>query len=115
VVVNLVWDGPAAPEYPEFPGVKGLTGRAIRTRCTINVGDVTKAPDHLTALGNTKSEIIVPVFDEQRLAVVGTIDVESETPNAFCAEAQKLLENVLLLSSLYGRCELRLSAGTEIV
>jgi putative methionine-R-sulfoxide reductase with GAF domain len=53
---------------------------------------MTKAPDYLTALGNTKSEIIVPVFDAQGLAVVGTIDVESETPNAFSPETQKLLE-----------------------
>jgi hypothetical protein len=31
-VVNLVWDGPGAPEYPTFAIGKGLTGAAIRQR-----------------------------------------------------------------------------------
>jgi putative methionine-R-sulfoxide reductase with GAF domain len=49
-------------------------------------------PHYLTALGNTKSEIIVPVFDQQGSVVAGTIDVESELVDAFSSETQKLLE-----------------------
>jgi GAF domain-containing protein len=88
---NLVWDGPSAPEFPEFPIDKGLTGRAVATRKTVNVGDVNRDADYLTALTTTKSEIIVPIFDDSG-RVVGTIDVESGSQNAFTAQKQALLE-----------------------
>jgi L-methionine (R)-S-oxide reductase len=91
-VANIVWSGPGAPEYPTFPITKGLTGAAIFTRKTVNVGDVTADPRYLTAFGTTRSEIISPVLDEAGENVVGTIDVESEKPNAFPEEVQTLLE-----------------------
>jgi L-methionine (R)-S-oxide reductase len=91
VVSNVVWVGPGAPQYPEFPINKGLTGRAIQTGSTVNAGDVTMDSDYLTALGTTKSEIILPVIDDQG-SVVGTVDVESEIHNAFGPEVQRFLE-----------------------
>ena len=91
-VMNIVWSGPGAPEYPTFPITEGLTGAAISTRKTVNVGDVAADPRYLTAFGTTKSEIIVPVFDRAGGNVVGTIDAESEKPNAFPEEVQMLLE-----------------------
>ena len=93
VVRNIAWDGPAAPEFPVFPLDKGLTGSAIATRETVNVGDVANDPRYLTALGSTRSEIIVPVLDLTGETVIGTIDVESEQPNAFNPETQSLLES----------------------
>jgi putative methionine-R-sulfoxide reductase with GAF domain len=90
-VVNLVWDGPGAPEYPTFPIGKGLTGSAIQESKIINVGDVAADPRYLTAFGSTRSEIIVPIFSEQRDQVVGTIDVESERLNAFDEQTKRVL------------------------
>jgi putative methionine-R-sulfoxide reductase with GAF domain len=58
----------------------------------VNVGDVLADPRYLTAFGTTRSEIIIPVFDGAGESVVGTIDVESEKPNAFDKDAQDLLE-----------------------
>ena len=49
-------------------------------------------PRYLAAFGTTTSEIIVPVFDGLGENVVGTIDVESEKPNAFTKDVQALLE-----------------------
>jgi putative methionine-R-sulfoxide reductase with GAF domain len=91
-VKNLVWSGPGPPEHPTFPAKRGLTGAAISTRRTINVGNVAADPRYLTAFGSTKSEIIVPVFDLAGKNVAGTIDVESDRLNAFSAEVQALLE-----------------------
>lgn len=91
LVKNIVWSGPEAPSFPVFPLTKGLTGSAISFRKTVNVGDVAADPRYLTALGSTRSEIIVPVFDQPG-KVVGTIDVESEYENAFNAETQSFLE-----------------------
>jgi len=59
----------------------------------VNVGDVAADPRYLTAFGTTRSEIIVPVFDGTSESVVGTIDIESEKPNAFPEDVQALLED----------------------
>ena len=90
-VSNLAWSGPGAPAHPVFPVTQGLTSRAIAERRTINVGDVANDPDYLTAFSSTRSEIIVPVLDRSG-RVVGTVDVESELPNAFDGAAQSFLE-----------------------
>ena len=95
-VINLVWDGPGAPEYPRFPIGKGLTGPAIQERRIINVGDVVSDSRYLTAFGSTRSEIIVPILDVDRAKVVGTIDVESEQANAFDRETEKFLVGALM-------------------
>jgi putative methionine-R-sulfoxide reductase with GAF domain len=93
LVKNIAWSGEGAPEYPVFPLTKGLTSSAISFRRTINVGDVASDPRYLTALGSTRSEIIVPVLDATGGTVIGTIDVESEKENAFDAATQSLLES----------------------
>jgi L-methionine (R)-S-oxide reductase len=92
VVINIAWSGAGAPEFPVFPVTKGLTSRAIATKRTVNVGDVASDADYLTALDSTRSEIIVPILHEDDMRVVGTIDVESEQPNAFDEAAQTWLE-----------------------
>lgn len=92
LVRHIVWSGPGAPEFPTFPIGKGLTSSAISTRKTINVGDVASDPRYITAFGSTRSEIIVPVLDPEKSVVIGTMDVESEVPNAFNGDVQKLLE-----------------------
>jgi putative methionine-R-sulfoxide reductase with GAF domain len=97
LVSNVAWSGPNAPEYPTFPVTKGLTSRAVTEKRTVNVGDVAIDKDYLTALTTTRSEIIVPVVDEQGSHVFGTIDVESELPNAFDASVQRMLEECAIV------------------
>jgi L-methionine (R)-S-oxide reductase len=92
MVSIIAYSGPGAPAYPQFPITNGLTGSAIQEKKTVVVGDVRNDPRYLTAFGSTLSEIIIPVLNEKTGAVVGTIDVESERPNAFSAEDQRVLE-----------------------
>lgn len=92
IVSNIAWSGPNAPAHPTFRVTEGLTSRAIIAKKTVNVGDVATDSDYLTALEGTRSEIIVPVLDKSFDRVIGTIDVESERPNAFDSAAQLLLE-----------------------
>lgn len=92
LVSNVAWSGSGAPQYPTFPVTQGLTSRAIASRKTVNVGDVTSDPDYLTALATTRSEIIIPVLDAAGSCVLGTIDVESERAHAFDSDTQKHLE-----------------------
>jgi len=93
IVSIVAHSGPAAPAYPQFPVEKGLTGSAIRAKKTVVAGDVRTDPRYLTAFSTTRSEIIIPVLDENRGAVIGTIDVESDEENAFSDEHQRLLED----------------------
>jgi putative methionine-R-sulfoxide reductase with GAF domain len=92
-VRNLVFSGKAAPAHPVFSILNGLTGIAIRERRTVNIGDVNTNPHYLTAFGNTRSEIIVPVYEKGHDAVVGTIDAESENLDAFSEEDAIFLED----------------------
>lgn len=92
VVNNVVWSGPGAPAFPSFLWSEGLTGAAIIQKKTVNVGDVMSDARYLTAFGSTRSEIIVPVFDEERESVLGTIDIESEEPYSFDPEVQRFVE-----------------------
>ena len=92
LVRNVSWSGPGEPEHPTFPLTQGLTSAAVAQRRIVNVGDVSADPRYLTAFGTTRSEIIVPVFDQAGERVIGTIDVESEEPNAFTKDIEDLLE-----------------------
>ena len=89
----IAYSGSGAPAYLKFPVTKGLTGAATREKRTVVVGDVLADSRYLTAFGTTRSEIIVPVLDEKTGAVIGTIDVESEQPNAFSDDDQRMLED----------------------
>jgi L-methionine (R)-S-oxide reductase len=104
LVRNVTWSGPGAPEYPTFPLTKGLTSTAVAEKQIVNVGDVSADARYLTAFGSTRSEMIVPVFDAEGKNVVGTIDVESEQPNAFNEDIQKLFEGCsLVIRPLFSR------------
>jgi putative methionine-R-sulfoxide reductase with GAF domain len=91
--VSIVgWSGPSAPAFPSFPATKGLTGSAIESKKAVIVQDVRNDPRYLTALGNTLSEIIVPVLHPGDGRVVGTVDVESEKVNAFSSRDREVIE-----------------------
>jgi L-methionine (R)-S-oxide reductase len=94
----IAWTGPEGPAYPVFPIGGGLTSAAIRERKTVVVGDVRSDPRYLTALGNTLSEMIVPVLDSAGQKVVGTIDVESESANAFSWQQAEEIEEFARLA-----------------
>ena len=84
--------GRSEPAIPSFPKDKGLNGRAVAQENTVIVNDIDKDEDYLLTFTNTKSEIVVPVFDKNSKKIVGTIDVEDETTNAFTSEDAKFLE-----------------------
>jgi GAF domain-containing protein len=78
----LAWSGDGAPAHFRFKITEGLNGAAARTGDPVVVGDVTKDPRYITTFGSTRSEMVVPVRSPTGI-VVGTIDIESDRPNAF--------------------------------
>lgn len=100
-VRNLAWSGPAAPAYSSFPIERGLTGAAVRSRSAIVSNNVADDPRYLTNQQSTGSELIVPVLRDG--TVVGTLDIEDPSTDAFNEEDQTLFE--LLAASLSGLCD----------
>jgi GAF domain-containing protein len=85
------WSGPSAPTYPRFPRDQGLNGAAVARGESLVVQNVRRDSRYLTTLGDTMAEMIVPVRGEDG-AIVGTIDVESATINAFSDRDRELLQ-----------------------
>jgi putative methionine-R-sulfoxide reductase with GAF domain len=86
----IVWTGTTAPAFPRFPRDKGLNGVAVATKEAVVSQDVANDPRYLTAFANTGSEAIFPVVADTG-EVIGTIDVESDRPNAFSPGDEQFL------------------------
>lgn len=88
----IAFDGRTEPAFTTFPKDKGLNGRAVTAKQTVIVNDTNKDEDYLLTFSNTKSEIIVPVFNNLNGEIAGTIDAEGETKNAFSKTDADFLE-----------------------
>ncbi len=89
--VILTETGDEPPAYARFPITQGLCGAALESGKPIVVGDVRKDPRYLPAFHTTRSEIIVPMINEDK-QIVGMLDAESDKVNAFEDEDRKFLE-----------------------
>ncbi len=85
------------PAYTQFPVSQGLSAVAIETRRTVMVRDVSKDKRFLPNFWTTRSEVIVPVIDDEHEKVVGVINVESGKLDAFDKSDRDFLEGVARL------------------
>jgi GAF domain-containing protein len=70
---------------------RGVCGAAARTRRTQLVPDVEAFPGHIACSSSTRSEIVVPIIAPSG-RLLGVLDVDSDTPNAFDEIDQRALE-----------------------
>ncbi len=78
-----------------IPFSRGVCGAAARTRMVQLVADVDAFPGHIACASSTKSEIVLPVFD-QNGDVIAVFDIDSNQADAFTqADADAL--DVLLM------------------
>lgn len=75
---------------------RGVCGTAAAKRETVIVPDVTKFPGHIACDPNSKSEIVVPVFDRDR-ALIAVLDVDSDRLDSFDEEDRAGLEKIVAL------------------
>jgi len=75
---------------------KGVCGAAYTRRETILVPDVEQFPGHIACNSASKSEIVVPVFD-QAGEVTMVLDVDSDALNDFSAADVTGLERIVAL------------------
>ncbi len=73
---------------------KGVCGTAARERRSVVVQDVFTFPGHITCDARSRSEIVVPVFD-QAGTLIAVLDIDSEHPNTFDDEDRKHLEQLM--------------------
>lgn len=89
------WRGPAATEHVRIPIGAGVCGAAAATGQTEVVPDVREDPRYLECFPSTRSEIVVPIKEGDR--VYGEIDADSDETNAFSRQDRLLLERVAAL------------------
>lgn len=81
--------------HTRIPLGQGICGAAATEKATIIVDDVNADARYLACSIETKSEIVVPIMDGER--VLGEIDIDSDRPAAFGPSDRELLESVAAL------------------
>ena len=76
---------------------KGVCGTAFKNRETLVINDVNKFPGHIFCDSSSKSEIVVPVFRNDK--IVGVLDVDSAVYSSFDAIDRKYLNELSLIIS----------------
>jgi len=85
--------GPFAGSFTpnaRIPLNTGLCGAAATTGKVVVVQDVTKDPRYLAGSSMVKSEIVVPIFVEKKLAA--ELDIESYFADTFANDDQEFIE-----------------------
>ena len=78
--------------HTRIPLGRGICGAAATQKATIIVDDVNADPRYLACSLETRSEIVVPIMQGER--VLGEIDIDSDRSAAFGPMDQALLEAV---------------------
>ncbi len=81
-----------------IPFDRGICGKAAREKKTILIKDVNKVPDHIACSSETRSEIAVPVFDNNN-NIHSVFDADSNNEAAFNEIDKKYLEKIVALIS----------------
>lgn len=74
----------------------GVCWAGINSKQTVVVPDVHKFPGHIACNANSKSEIVVPLFDKDNITI-GVLDVDSKELNSFDETDKKWLEKICKL------------------
>lgn len=80
------------PACIRIPLDKGVCGAAASSRQTQRVADVHAFPGHIACDSASRSELVVPLLDGDRL--VGVFDLDSPMPDRFDADDQRGLEAI---------------------
>ena len=70
---------------------KGVCGTAVQRRQTLVIEDVHQFPGHIACDSASRSEIVVPIFDGDRVA--GVLDIDSPVKGRFSDKDREGLES----------------------
>jgi L-methionine (R)-S-oxide reductase len=86
------FQGPIA--CTRIPFHKGVCGHSYSTRQTVLVPDVEAFPGHIACASESKSEVVVPIFDKNG-TVCAVLDVDSDILDDFSQTDVVGLENIV--------------------
>lgn len=81
-------------EHVRIPIDRGFCGMALREERTVNVADVTKDSTHIACSLKTRSELVVPIAD-QNGKFVAELDIDCNRLNAFTPELEKFFQEAV--------------------
>ena len=87
------------PACTFIPFGKGVCGTAAKEKQSIIVDDVNKFAGHIACSTLSKSEIVVPIINDNE--VVGVIDIDSPIYNRFTSEDEKTLQEIATFLSKF--------------
>jgi signal transduction histidine kinase/DNA-binding response OmpR family regulator len=76
----------------DYPLYTGITGRAMREKRTVIVHDVSRDPDYVPIVAQTRSEVAIPILLGSEVTAV--LNVESDQPRAFGRSQVMTLETL---------------------
>ncbi len=82
----------APTEHVRIPYGRGICGQVAVSMAPLIIQDVSQEDNYLACSLEVKSEIVVPIFYEQRF--VGELDIDSHFPQAFTNSDQLILEQI---------------------
>jgi len=91
-LVLRAWDGPEATEHVRIKIGEGICGLAAKEQFTVVVPDVSKDSRYIACFPNTKSEIVVPIFNNGK--IIGEIDIDSDLIDPFDKKDEHFLESI---------------------
>ena len=77
-----------------IPFDRGVCGAAARQQETQLVDDVNAFPGHIACSSSTKSELVVPCFDQDG-SLIAVFDIDSDHPAFFTTDDQAFYEDML--------------------
>lgn len=86
------WKGLQATEHTRIPIGKGICGSAAASGKTEVIPDVNIDSRYLSCFVTTKSEIVVPLKKNKK--IIGEIDIDSDTKDAFTKKDVVFLKKV---------------------
>lgn len=83
------------PGCVRIPVGKGVCGQAVSQGDTLRVEDVCEFPGHIACDPQSRSEIVIPLYEEGQ--VVAVLDIDSPLAGRFDREDQAGLESIVSL------------------
>ncbi len=88
------------PACIEIPVGKGVCGTCVKENRVLRVADVHAFPGHIACDSASRSEIVLPIY--QNGEIWGVMDIDSPLPNRFTEEDEALLRKIAeIISSTY--------------
>jgi len=79
-------------DHVRIPFGRGICGQAAETEETFIIDDVTAENNYLACSINVKSEIVIPIFRNNR--IIGELDIDSHKKSAFTDQDEQFLKKI---------------------